>query len=237
MSNVQSLRPARRKPAAWCVPPEPDQAAAPSRALAKLKADILGDMNHDLRTPLNGVLGLAHALAATPLTAQQREMVEHLLRSAEGLDRAIVDLLGDARGRLETAALPRRPRVLVVDDEAVTRAAVAFMLESIDAVVVEAEDGVAAVDAFAADRFDLVLMDIDMPRLDGYGAVRAMRYLEREEHRGRAAILMLSGRAETPAGETAGADFHLAKPVREGQLISTARRALSACDAGLRQSA
>lgn len=240
MSNVQSLPLARRRPAVWCVPPEPDQAAVLPRDITKLKADILGDMNHDLRTPLNGVLGLAHALGATALTAQQREMVDHLLRSAEGLERAIVELLGGARDRLDSATPERRLRILVADDDAISRAAVGFMLEAIDAVVVEADDGDKAVDAFAEGEFDLLIMDLEMPRMDGHAAVRAIRYLEREEHRGHATVFMLTGKSGPDveaASLAAGADRHLSKPITESQLISAVRDALGEAAEAFRRTA
>jgi DNA-binding NarL/FixJ family response regulator len=67
--------------------------------------------------------------------------------------------------------------VLLVDDEALVRTGLRMILETADdmAVVGEAGDGQAAVDAVARDRPDVVLMDIRMPRLDGLAATAAIR--------------------------------------------------------------
>ena len=71
--------------------------------------------------------------------------------------------------------------VLLVDDEALVRAGLRLILETADdlTVVGEADDGRAAIEAVHRDRPDVVLMDIRMPRLDGLGAMAAIRALDR----------------------------------------------------------
>lgn len=206
----------------------------PSRAA--LAAELVGDLNHDLRTPLNGVIGLAVALSATDLNPQQRQMVDLIVASGHTLDRVLTELLDGVRERAAALdapppvrRIPGRPRVLVVDDMVVNRAAVSLMLEAIDADVTEAEDGEDAVTQYAADDFDLVLMDVEMPRLDGLSAVRAIRYLEREEGRVRTPVFMLTantGPRHERESLAAGADLHIAKPVTEPRLLGVVRAAL-----------
>ncbi len=200
----------------------------------RLKAALLGDLNHDLRTPLNGVIGLTHALAATPLTPAQREMVELIRASGQVLEGLLEEMLQAARARsLEAGQTPDlidRPRILVVDDEALNRAAVALMLEPFSADVVEAEDGEQAVSLFADMHFDLVIMDVEMPGMDGRSAVRAIRYLEREEVRRRTPIFMLTGKAgpdQERVSIGAGADLHIVKPVTEARLAAVVSTALA----------
>lgn len=74
------------------------------------------------------------------------------------------------------APLPRPGvRILVVEDNATNRLVTGEMLALFGCVVTEAEDGVAGVEKATAERFDLILMDVGMPRLDGIGATRAIR--------------------------------------------------------------
>jgi CheY-like chemotaxis protein len=75
------------------------------------------------------------------------------------------------------AAAPRRlaGRILLVEDTEMIQRLLSRVLHAAGASVVLARDGVEAVVAAARDRFDLILMDIEMPRLDGPGALRAIR--------------------------------------------------------------
>ncbi|TVR47233.1 MAG: response regulator [Puniceicoccaceae bacterium] len=70
-----------------------DEAEAGDRA----KTEFLAVISHEIRTPLNGILGFAHLLMDTPLTADQRECIETVLRSGQGLLRIIDDVLDYSR--------------------------------------------------------------------------------------------------------------------------------------------
>lgn len=86
---------------------------------------------------------------------------------------------------LETPAEPaapvdpdaRAPHVLVVDDNATNRVVAQALCEMLGCTSEAASDGVEAVDAARSGRFDLILMDIRMPRLDGVGATHEIRKL------------------------------------------------------------
>lgn len=72
------------------------------------------------------------------------------------------------------ATKPQKPRILVVDDEAVNRLLLSRILRA-NAEIVEAADGMQALDRLAAGTFDLVLLDIMMPRMDGFQVLKAIR--------------------------------------------------------------
>ena len=79
----------------------------------------------------------------------------------------------DAEAALKQAFIGTR--VLLVDDEPINRDVASFMLEDVGLIVDTAADGVEAVERAAAERYALILMDMQMPRLDGLGATEAIR--------------------------------------------------------------
>ena len=93
-----------------------------------------------------------------------------------------------------------------------------------------AEDGGAALRKFRSARYDVVLMDMQMPVLDGYETTRRIRALEVEEGRGRTPIVAITAyafREHERLSLEAGCDAHLAKPIAKGTLVSTIRSHLA----------
>jgi signal transduction histidine kinase/CheY-like chemotaxis protein len=122
----------------------------------------------------------------------------------------------------KAAALGPAPRVLVVDDNAVNRQVMELILGAAGIEHASAEDGRAGVEAMCAGGFDAVLMDIQMPVMDGLEATRRIRAWERETGRRRAPILIVSANCLTEhveAGRAAGADAHLNKPIAAAELL------------------
>ena len=114
--------------------------------------------------------------------------------------------------------------VLVADDHPTNRKVVELILSQIDARMVLVENGQQALDACRDDRFDIVLMDMQMPVMDGLTATREIRALEAREGRPRTPVVMLTANALTEhvaAAHAAGADRHLAKPFDAAELIET----------------
>ena len=107
-------------------------------------------------------------------------------------------------------------RILVAEDTATGRDVIRKYLESANFDLSFVENGRDAVSAAAAERFDVILMDVRMPEMDGLEAIRQIRAYEQAEGLGRTPIVVVS--ANTSAedvrdGVEAGADGHLAKPV------------------------
>jgi signal transduction histidine kinase/DNA-binding response OmpR family regulator len=120
-------------------------------------------------------------------------------------------------------------RVLVAEDNAVNREIAAAILEGLGCVVELAEDGAQAVVAARAGAHDAILMDCQMPLMDGYAASRAIR--RDEQAGGRAAVPIIALTANALAGDreqclAAGMDEHVAKPVTREQLAAALRRHL-----------
>ncbi|MFC4020316.1 SpoIIE family protein phosphatase [Micromonospora sp. GCM10011542] len=129
----------------------------------------------------------------------------------------------------ETPAPPARlaedaaaGRILVVDDNADLREHVTRLL-SPTWEVVTAIDGLAALPLARAGGFDLVLTDVMMPRLDGFGLVTALRGDPRTRHLPIVLLSARAGSAEAVAGLSVGADDYLTKPFSGQELIARVR--------------
>ncbi len=124
------------------------------------------------------------------------------------------------------AAAPSRAglagrRCLLVEDNAVNRLLAIEMLRPLGVAVTEAHDGIEALRLAERERFDLILMDCQMPVLDGYAATAAIRAGERRRNVPPVPIIALT--ASTLAGDAerclaAGMNDHLAKPYRRAEL-------------------
>ena len=117
-------------------------------------------------------------------------------------------------------------RVLLVEDNEINCEIVEYILRDAGAEVVTANDGKAAVDAFAASElgtFDCVLMDLMMPVMSGYEASRVIRSLDRADA-GTVPIIALSANAfdeDIALAKDAGMNGHLAKPVNTRKMFQT----------------
>jgi PAS domain S-box-containing protein len=125
----------------------------------------------------------------------------------------------------EPAAIHRARalRILLAEDSEENRGLVAAYLRKTPHVLDVAENGARALEMFRVRKYDAVLMDLQMPVMDGYSAARAIRQLERDSHRARTPILALTANAFSEDAEqsrAAGCDEHLTKPIRRATLLA-----------------
>jgi signal transduction histidine kinase/ActR/RegA family two-component response regulator len=114
-------------------------------------------------------------------------------------------------------------RVLVVDDNAVNRQVLELILDSAGVAHAAVENGQEAVEAAQRVGFDVILMDIQMPVMDGFEATRRIRKWERAGGRPRTPIYIVSANCLTEhveAGRRAGSDGHLNKPISVPELLA-----------------
>ena len=131
-------------------------------------------------------------------------------------------------------------RVLLAEDHPTNQKVVSLILEAAGAILTVVDDGRAALEQLGAGTFDVVLMDVQMPRMDGLTAVRRIRERERETGAPRLPIAMLTANAlNEHAAESlaAGADRHIAKPIRTEELIDTVGALLAGRSARARRAA
>src|SRR5215213_4294380 len=103
--------------------------------------------------------------------------------------------------------------ILIVDDYADNRELLRLMLEGLGHRVCEAEDGHAGLEMARAEIPDLILVDLSMPKLDGWGLLRELREDERTRHVPCVAVTA-SADGERESALTRGFDAYLPKPFR-----------------------
>src|SRR5258708_16008181 len=119
---------------------------------------------------------------------------------------------------------PRAKRVLMIEDDEAARELLAYALQRAGLVVLDTADGEAGLHEVGRFRPDVIVLDLMLPKLNGFAVARAVQTLEFEP---RVAIIAVSGltsdalRAEALA---AGCDVFLTKPVRVDLVIEHARR-------------
>jgi two-component system response regulator MtrA len=127
-----------------------------------------------------------------------------------------------------------RERVLLVEDDAAVREAAALLLERAGVQVTAVSDGRDALDVLAQGRFDLVVLDIMLPSLDGFEVCRSIRKTSQIP------IIMLTARVDTTdvvTGLELGADDYVTKPFEGPELVAriraVTRRRSSSDDGGV----
>jgi signal transduction histidine kinase/ActR/RegA family two-component response regulator len=124
-----------------------------------------------------------------------------------------------------------RPRILAADDNPTNQKVIAAILAPLGAEVELVADGAACIESWKRGGYDIILMDIHMPGMDGVEAARTIRELERAEGRARTPIVAVTASALAHQVESylaAGMDGHVAKPIEVTKLYAAIETAMSA---------
>ena len=136
-----------------------------------------------------------------------------------------------APAKTDSGVAPARPahKILLAEDNAVNQKLVSRILEKSGHEVAVAADGRLALEALNNDHFDLVLMDIQMPEMDGFEATSQLRRLEEEtgEHLPVIALTAHAMEGDQERCLEAGMDAYVSKPVQVDNLLETIDRLLS----------
>ncbi len=219
--------------------------------VARARSAFLATMSHEIRTPMNGVLRMSELLTDTTLTEEQQEFADSIRSYAEALLSAINDVSDvmdassnegpDADGELGTVRddLLANRRVLLVEDNPVNQAVARAILGKLGCYVDLAENGVAAITAYGRAAYDLILMDGQMPEMDGYETTRRLRLLESGAATGAgldavrpAHVPIVAMTAHAMKGDRercleAGMDDYLSKPFTRSQLADVLHRCMA----------
>ena len=134
------------------------------------------------------------------------------------------EALGEVQGGLSAADVPHPPVVLVVDDSLTVRKITSRLLDREGFEVITAKDGVDALEQMLETVPDVILSDIEMPRMDGFDLARNIRNDERLKH---IPIIMITSRLADKHREYAreiGVEHYLGKPYQEEELLKLIRQ-------------
>jgi signal transduction histidine kinase/CheY-like chemotaxis protein len=199
-------------------------------------ATLDGALQPSIRAAYACVVADANILATTPwippvpvvrITSPLAPAYHGVLATRPVGERELLDAIGVALGvaeRTVTYTLERRPdvarplRVLVVDDNIVNQEFAAEAVRRLGHVVTAAESGAEALDILARRAFDVILLDVQMPGLDGLEVARRFRSMERGTRTPIVAVTAHTTREDRDRCTAAGFDTVLTKPATQSTL-------------------
>lgn len=214
-------------------------AAEQKAAMSEARQAFLTEMSHELRTPLNAVIGFSALLAEAGLAARETDQARRIHDAGQGLLQVVNQMIDlsvggfevspgpvatpTPEGALDGAPAEENPalRVLYVDDNESNRTLVRAMLATQGIACETADDGLQGLEAAAGGDWNVILMDIQMPVMDGVTAARRIRALPGAG----AAIPIIALTANTLDEQVrsysdAGMDDCIAKPVNMVELLT-----------------
>jgi signal transduction histidine kinase/DNA-binding response OmpR family regulator/HPt (histidine-containing phosphotransfer) domain-containing protein len=187
---------------------------APNLSMIMLASDTqLGDAERRREVGLSG-----YAIKPVKRTELLRLVCEALTVHGEA-EPTLTVTPQNQNGKQSNASL----KILVAEDSPDNRLLVQAYLKGTLHTVTFVEDGQAAVEQFQAGNFDLILMDVQMPVMDGLAAARAIRLTEREGGLIPVTIVVLTANArpeDIKASQEAGCNTHLSKPISKQKLLA-----------------
>ncbi|MBF0190807.1 MAG: response regulator [Magnetococcales bacterium] len=180
-------------------------------------------------------------LIIVALTAHDRESSERLSLEA-GCDACLIKPIGRVPLLKAVQRLARRPvalpasrglTILLAEDTRENQILIEAYLSQTPHTLVIVEDGVEAVAQVRQVRFDVVVMDVQMPRMDGYTAIRQIRQWEQDQERAPLPIIALSAHAMSGEEERcreAGGSLYLSKPIGKKALLEALQGVVQAGD-------
>lgn len=166
------------------------------------------------------------ALSATSQPGQgSRFVLSFVARSCEAGPALAMPDKAAARNTAKSPVLPQGLRILLVEDINTNRLVVQTMLQKLDVELTEVVNGQAALDILSQSSFDIILLDMNMPVLDGPGMIAAMR--ARDDAVGRLPVIALTADAMSGDRERylkLGINGYLPKPIYKNDLIAEIAR-------------
>jgi chemosensory pili system protein ChpA (sensor histidine kinase/response regulator) len=128
---------------------------------------------------------------------------------------------------VEAAPVSAQPLVMVVDDSITVRKVTSRLLERNDIRPVTAKDGVDAIAQLEEVMPDVMLLDIEMPRMDGYELATHIRNTDRLKHLPIIMITSRSGEKHRQRAMEIGVDFYMSKPYQEAELLENIHKLIA----------
>lgn len=201
---------------------------------------LLTQLSHDMRTPMNSVIGLAALMESTPLNAEQQDYLKSIKTSSEDLIVALDETLrsaGITHAEQEAQAPKKAPahysgklspefaqhfplKILVAEDDEMNRQLSLMLLKRLGYEADGAANGKEVLEIVSETNYDLILMDVQMPEMDGLEATRMIRLCLNEQP----VIIAMTANAmdgDRDACLKAGMEDYLSKPVNIEELMQS----------------
>lgn len=196
------------------------------QATALLVDQLVGSRSQIMAKPLGQQFSHIDSLAgATILGSGEVCLILDTLHIAR-LSQSTARMMEVKTQKIEPSAIDQRPLVMIVDDSVTVRKVTSRLLERKGFDVITAKDGVEAIEQLDKVKLDLLLLDIEMPRMDGFEVTTYIRHREEYQH---LPIIMITSRTGEKHRERAlslGVNHYMGKPFQETELLSQIQRLL-----------
>lgn len=112
-------------------------------------------------------------------------------------------------------------KILLVEDEPEFRLALRMRLEANGYDIIEADDGMSGLDAVRQQNPDLIILDVMLPRMNGFKVARLLKYSAKYKHVPLMMLTVMSQASDRKMGQAVGADAYLTKPYQPQELLDT----------------
>ncbi len=186
-----------------------------ARNTLQFKQKFIASLSHEIRTPLTAIIGMLEIMQNTNLDKNQQDYFNTLKVSADNMAVIIDQILDFSRiesGNVKLNDQPTRIKELA-EDKVVTQKVAKLMLSSLGHEVSIAQNGQEVLDIYEPGHFDIILMDIQMPLMDGVTATQKLK----EKHAILPPIVGLSANAfegDRTKYMDLSMDDYLTKPVK-----------------------
>ena len=202
---------------------------------------VLTQLSRNMRTPMTGVIGMTTLLESTPLTSEQQEYMQSIKSCSEDLIDALDETLRTAgithgeedkqdterkstiqfSGKMSPDFAKQFPlKILIAEDDEMNQQMAIMLLKRLGYEADTAENGKEVLEIVSEKKYDLILMDVQMPEMDGLEATRMIRLCLNEQP----VIIAMTANAmdgDREACLKAGMEDYLSKPVNVDDLMRT----------------
>jgi PAS domain S-box-containing protein len=193
---------------------------------------ILMVSSEDLSRSRDAIVSEINAYVIKPI--RRSELVRTIASSLKG--RAVPAEALAIHSAIDGLDVGDRPlKILLAEDSPDNRTLIHAYLKNLPYTLDHAENGLVAVTKFMRNSYDLVLMDVQMPIMDGYSAVRKIREWEQEQGRASTPVAALTASAtdeDIRRSDKAGCTAHVSKPIKKALLIKIIRELTNPANTG-----
>ena len=112
-------------------------------------------------------------------------------------------------------------KILIVEDEPDFRVALRMRLEANGYDIIEADDGMKGLDAVRRQNPDLIILDVMLPKMNGFKLARLLKYSAKYKHVPLMMLTVMSQASDRKMGQAVGADAYMTKPYQPQELLNT----------------